>query len=157
MELRPVGKKLEEISQERAGGADEPDKMRLLSFLSEIEKALLAESPAIDGGAWETTRMVNFHHGLARLTLSPREGNEFPSGAIFLQAFSLADGSLCLKASLNWKGSESYPVLAVYSTPQSNWKLEASRIASFWLEGPREVVISGTREEEFRPLAAVAG
>lgn len=131
--------------------------MRLLSFLSDIEKALLAESPAIDGGAWETTRMVNFHHGLARLTLSPRPGNDFPSGAIFLQAFSLADGSLCLKASLNWKDSGCFPVLAVYSTPHLNWKLEASRIASTWLEGPREVVTTSKSEEEFRPLAAVAG
>lgn len=130
--------------------------MRLLSFLSDVEKALLAESPALDGGAWDTTRMVNFHHGLARLTLTPRAGNEFSAGTIFLQAFTLADGSLCLKASLNWRGSDSFPVLAVYSTPQLNWKLEASRIASTWLEGPREVVAPMTHEEELRPLAAVA-
>lgn len=112
--------------------------MRLLSFLSDIEKALLAESPAIDGGAWETNRMVNFHHGLARLTLAARPGNEHPTsaGTIFLQAFVLADGSLCLKASLNWKGSDAFPVIAVYSTPSLNWKLEASRIAMAWLEGP---------------------
>ena len=131
--------------------------MRLLSFLTEIENALLAESPARDGGAWETTRMVNFHHGLARLTLTPRPGNEFPAGAVFLQAFSLADGSQCLKASLNWKGSASFPVLAVYSTPKLNWKLEAARIASAWLEGPREIVTSSAVEESLPPLAAAAG
>jgi hypothetical protein len=131
--------------------------MRLLSFLTEIETALLAESPAIDSGAWETTRMVNFHHGLARVTLTPRPGNEFPAGAIFLQAFTLADGSLCLKASLNWKGSDAFPVLAVYSTPKLNWKLEASRIASAWLEGPRVTVTSAESDAELHPLQAVAG
>ncbi len=131
--------------------------MRLLSFLTAIETALLAESPALDGGAWDTARMVNFHHGLARLTLTPRAGNDLPGGAIFLQAFTLADGSLCLKASLNWKGSEHFPVLAVYSTPKLNWKLEASRIAGAWLEGPREVVTSAEAEGDLRPLQAVAG
>ena len=112
--------------------------MRLLSFLTDIEKSLVAESPAVDGGAWETTRMINFHQGLARLTLTARPGAELPveGGTIFLQSFALADGSLCLKASLNWKGSDAFSVIAVYSTPALNWKLEASRIASVWLEGP---------------------
>lgn len=112
--------------------------MRLLSFLSDIEKAVVAESPVVDGGAWETNRIVNFNHGLARLTLTARPGADLPSsgGAIFLQAFVLADGSLCLKANLNWKGSDAFPVMSVYSTPTLNWKLEASRIASAWLEGP---------------------
>ena len=129
--------------------------MRLLSFLTEIENALVAESPALDGGAWETARMVNFHHGLGRLTLTPRAGNDLPGGAVFVQTFALADGSLCLKASLNWQGANSFPVLAVYATPRSNWKLEASRIAQAWLEGPREVVTSFTVDESLAPLAAV--
>ena len=112
--------------------------MRLLSFISDIERALVAESPVVDGGAWETQRMVNFHHGLARLSLTARPGVELAAtaGAIFVQSFALADGSLCLKASLNWKGSDALPVVSVYSTPTLNWKLEASRIASLWLEGP---------------------
>lgn len=138
--------------------------MRLLSFLTDIEKALLAESPAIDGGAWETTRMVNFHHGLARLTLAARPGNDLPvpGGTIFLQAFVLADSSLCLKASLNWRGSDAFPVIAVYSTPTLNWKLEASRIASAWLEGPPAMATVTTTDLSaetgaLRPLAAVAG
>jgi hypothetical protein len=131
--------------------------MRLLSFLSEIEKALLAESPALDGGAWETTRMVNFHHGLARLTLTPRAGNDLAGGAVFLQGFALADGSVCLKASFNWQGSDESPVLAVYSTPRLNWKLEASRIAGTWLEGPGDAVTPAAREEDYHPLQAVAG
>lgn len=133
--------------------------MRLLSFLSDIERAVIAESPVVDGGAWETTRMVNFQHGLARLTLIPRTSADLPlpGGAIFLQAFVLADGSLCLKASLNWKGSEAFPVIAVYSTPTMNWKLEASKIASAWLEGPPAQAAITNAEENLRPLSAAAG
>ena len=112
--------------------------MRLLSFLAEIEKALVAESPVVDGGAWDSQRMINFNQGLARLSLAPRPGNDLPGtgGAIFVQTFVLADGSQCLKANLSWKGSEAFPVFAVYDTPTVNWKLEASRIAMAWLEGP---------------------
>ncbi len=136
--------------------------MRLLSFLSEIEHALIAESPVIDGGAWESIRMINFHHGLARLTLRPRPGAEdlSPGGTIFLQAFVLADGSLCLKASLNWKGSDALPVLSVYSTPATNWKLEASRIASAWLSGPpasATITDSHLGESELHSLAVATG
>ena len=135
--------------------------MRLLSFLSDIERALIAESPMVDGGAWETSRMVNFHHGLARLTLTARPGVELcaTGGSIFVQAFVLADGSLCLKASLNWKASDALPVIAIYSTPSLNWKLEASRVASSWLEGPpatsgmTTTVVGGP---ELRSLTAVA-
>ena len=131
--------------------------MRLLSFLSEIEKALIAESPMIDGGAWEASRMVNFHQGLARLTLVARAGNDLPGGAIFVQAFQLGDGSQSLKASLSWQGRDVLPVLCVYSTPRLNWKLEASRIASAWLEGPGAAVVVTDRDEERKPLAAIAG
>ena len=136
--------------------------MRLLSFLSDIERAVIAESPAIDGGAWESSRMVNFHHGLARLTLKARPGAEMIStgGTIFLQAFELADGSLCLKASLNWKGSDAFPMMAVYSRPSLNWKLEASRIASAWLEGPPAagtITDADMSPQSLAPLAAVAG
>lgn len=129
--------------------------MRLISFLTEIEHKLLAESPVVEGGAWQATRMVNFHHGLARLNLTPRPGNDFRPGSIFLQSFALADGSICLKASLQWEGADSSPVLAVYSTPKLNWKLEASRIASAWLEGPVETMASFHAEEALTPLAAV--
>lgn len=132
--------------------------MRLLSFLADIERALIAESPAVEGGAWESQRMVSFHHGLARLTLSLRQGSESPGGSIFLQSFSLADGSLCLKASLNWKGSEALQVVPVYSTPGLDWKLEAARIASTWLQGPPAIntpTVLG--ETELRPLATAVG
>lgn len=132
--------------------------MRILSFLSDIERALLADSPVVEGGAWETTRMVNFHHGLARLTLKPRPAADlpFPGGTIFLQAFSLADGSLCLKASLNWQGSDAFPVISVYSTPTMNWKLEASRIAMAWMEGPPAVAATEEEQNNLASLSSVS-
>lgn len=132
--------------------------MRLLSFLSDIERALVAAGPSVEGGAWETQRMVNFHHGLARLTLTPRPDSASPGGSIFLQTFSLADGSLCLKASLNWKGSEALQVIPVYSTPTLSWSLEASRIAQCWLQGPpAESAPAILGETELQPLSAAVG
>ena len=136
--------------------------MRLLSFLNEIERALLAESPVVDGGAWETTRMVNFHTNLARLSLKSRPEAELSvtAGTIFLQSFALADGSLCLKATLNWKDSEAQPVIPVYAVPSLNWKLAASRIASVFLEGPTMAAVttlsSSSAENHLEPLIAVA-
>ncbi len=135
--------------------------MRLLSFLSDIERSLLAESPTASGHSWEVSRMVNFHHGLARLTLKPSAGNpgDTPSGTVFLQSFTLADGSLCLKASLNWKGSEALAVVAVYSTPTLNWKNEATRIATTWLQGPPSgatIIEANLHPTELQPLVAMA-
>ncbi|MBM3855031.1 MAG: hypothetical protein FJ399_18060 [Verrucomicrobia bacterium] len=131
--------------------------MRLLSFLAEVEKALVAESPAIDGGAWGSARMVNFHQGLARLNLSPRTGNDFPGGTVFIQAFAIADGSQCLKATLSWNGSEAARAIAVYTTPQINWKLEASRVATAWLEGAPAEVAAIPLSEPLQPLVAAIG
>ncbi len=135
--------------------------MRLLSFLSDIERALVAESPVVEGGAWTSHRMVNFQQQLARVTLTAHPSAELPvtGGTIFLQSFALADGSLCLKASLTWHGSESATTVAVYDTPGLNWKLEASKIASAWLEGPRETATTthlDTSETPLAPLVAVA-
>lgn len=132
--------------------------MRLLSFISDIERALIAESPVVAGGAWETHRMVNFHHGLARLTLTARPGAQLPAtgGTIFVQAFTLADGSLCLRASLNWQGSDALPIISVYSTPTLNWKLEASRIASAWMEGPPADSVEMPAAPESSPLQSLS-
>lgn len=122
---------------------------------------MAAESPSAAGHGWEVSRMVNFHHGLARLTLKPRTSNSATilGGTVFLQALTLADGSLCLKASLNWKGSESLGVVAIYSTPNLNWKNEASRIASTWLQGPPSgatITEMDTHPTELQPLVAMA-
>jgi hypothetical protein len=128
--------------------------MRLLPFLSDIERALIAQSPVVEGGAWETHRMVNFHYGLARLTVTARSGAEMrvTSGTIFLQSYVLADGSLCLKASLNWNGSDALPVFSIYPSSTLNWKYEASRIASTWLQGPPAGTIATISETENQEL-----
>ena len=132
--------------------------MRLLFFLSEIEHALIAQSTAVDGDACETQRMVNVHHGLARLTIRPRPGitGSAIAGTIFVQAFALADGSLCLKASLNWKGSDASPVIAVYATPSLNWSDAAARIASAWFAGPPAAGTIATTEVALPESTAVA-
>jgi len=130
---------------------------RLLSFLDDVEQALLKESVANLGPTWVATRMVNYHHSVARMTLTPTTESD-PSqhrGSIFLQGFELADGSICLKASLNWHGSDAFPVIAVYSKPAVNWRAEAARIASLWLAGPPAAVMSSAAGD-LSPLVASA-
>ncbi len=110
---------------------------RLLSFLTDIEKSLLAELAMLDGSPWETSRVVSYHQGLARMTLGQRmpKGTE-NKGTIFLQSYLLADGSQCLKASLTWVGCTETQVIAVYAKPQVNWRTEAAAIAAAWTSGP---------------------
>ena len=111
--------------------------MRLLSFLTEIERAIRLETNADETSIWDTARIVNFKTGLARLTLAVRETDSgMPHGSVLVQHFALANGSFCLKASLTWDGTEANTVVSVYDTPLLNWKLEAVRIASTWLAGP---------------------
>lgn len=131
--------------------------MRLLSFLSNIERAIAADSPMIEGGAWEAVRMVNFEQGLGRLTLNPRAPADLPlpGGAILLQSFSLADGSQCVKATLSWKNSNVTSAIAVYSTPSLNWKAEASRIASTWIEGPPASPAASNPDQPDQGLSAL--
>ena len=128
--------------------------MRLLSFLTEIERAIRLEANAAEGEMWGSVRMVNFQTGLARLTLTACEADGgLPEGTVLVQRFALANGSFCLKASIAWRGSETSPVLSVYETPLLNWKLEANRIASAWLAGPpaeAAVATVGQSHEEER-------
>jgi hypothetical protein len=131
---------------------------RLLSSLNDIEQALRKQSAADMGPTWDVTRMVNYHHGLARMTLTPRAGAEPDQmrGVIFLQSYMLADGALSFKASLNWHGSESFPVIAVYAKPGVDWQAEAGRIANAWLSGPPAAVITMAPVAE-ESLVAMAG
>ena len=114
------------------------------------------------GPSWDVTRMVNYHHGLARMTLTPQAGGEPDQlrGAVFVQSFTLADGSLCLKASLNWQGSEVFPIISVYSKPGVDWKAEARQIGSAWLAGPPNGNVTradtAVDEDEIAKLLAVA-
>ena len=110
---------------------------RLLSFLTEIEQALLKER-AVVGPAWSCQRIVNFKDRLARMTLSlPAEGETPASGgAIMLQSFLLGDGSLCLRAILSWDNSPATTTIAVHAKPRLDWAAEARKIAAAWLSGP---------------------
>ena len=68
---------------------------RLLTLLTHIERAVIANDPSPEGGNWDTLRLVNFHQGLARLTLSIRSaaGVTSSQGVVLLQNFTLADGT----------------------------------------------------------------
>jgi hypothetical protein len=122
---------------------------RLLSFLNDIERALQAANAAMDGEAWETSRSVNYHSGLARLTLSARTDSHVlqPLGSVLLQAFHLADGSLCLKTFMNWTGSSSEVIHAIYAKPGINWEVEGQRVAEFWLDGRSRALEAGMAED----------
>lgn len=126
---------------------------RLLSFLSDFERALQADDPAPDDGSWETTRTVNYHLGLARLTLAVKSAAGLtPRGSILLQAYQLADGTPCLKAAMSWHGSENSGVRAIYSKPDLNWTSEARKVAAEWMAGPPTGVLTAEPE----PQAALA-
>jgi hypothetical protein len=140
-----------------------PQKMatRLLSFLTDIEKALIKESVSNMGPTWDAARMVSYHQSLARLILTtPKDAeNPAPGGTVFLQCFLLADGSPCLKATLGWDGSAASSVISVYSKPKVDWKAEAAAIASSWLAGPPAVVapVEVASEPGLVPLSKATG
>ena len=128
--------------------------MRLLSLLTDIERAVRMEANADESAIWSATRIVNFKAGLARLTLTCKEADSgMPQGSILIQHFALANGSFCVKASLNWQGSDAVSVVSIFDTPQLNWKLEASRIAATWMAGPSSA--AATEESSPERVAAI--
>lgn len=130
--------------------------MRLLSFLTDVERAIRLEANAGDDATWECNRIVNFKTGLGRLTLNLRDRDcGLPAGTVLVQYFALANGSFTLKATLNWEGTTAGTLLSVYDTPQLNWKLEASRVASAWLAGPPEIATLSTPAIEEERMAAL--
>jgi hypothetical protein len=132
--------------------------MRLLSFLTEIERAIRLEANTDETSIWDTARIVNFKTGLARLTLAAKEADSgMPHGSVLVQHFALANGSFCLKASLSWEGSAANSIVSVYDTPLLNWKLEAARIATAWLTGPTAeatTVVIGTNGDQRAAVAS---
>jgi hypothetical protein len=149
--LAPDLKQMFKLSAARAEetlvAANRIPPMRLLSFLSDIERAIRMEANADEGAIWDTARIVNFKSGLGRLTLTCREADSgMPQGTVLIQHFGLANGSFCLKASLNWQGCDTSVTLSVYETPVLNWKLEASRIGTAWMAGP-PAAAAGNSEE----------
>ena len=110
---------------------------RLLSFISDFERALLADDPSPDEGTWQNERAVNYRTGLARVQLVVRlpDGQSKPRGAVLVQGFRLADGVGCLKAQLSWTGTETTANHSIFSKPGCNWKSEARKLAANWMAG----------------------
>lgn len=110
---------------------------RLLTLLTQIERAVIANDPSPEGGTWDTMRLVNFHQGLARLTFSIRmeTGAITSQGVVLLQDFTLADGTQCVKANLSWEGVEKSALYSIYSKPLLDWNREAAQIGAQWLDG----------------------
>ncbi|HYC71883.1 MAG TPA: hypothetical protein VEB66_11790 [Opitutaceae bacterium] len=132
---------------------------RLLSFLSDLERAIAADDPAPDGGAWDANRTVNYQLGLARLALAVRAagGPRALRGAVLVQSFLLADGTPCLKARFSWRSTEATVTHAIYAKPDTDWVREARRLAAEWLAGPPATApVASLPELAPAPLAASA-
>jgi hypothetical protein len=110
---------------------------RLLSLLADIEKAIRCSMPDSDGLTLESSRMVSFHTGLARLSFRANgPGGPEPRGQLQLQHFNLADGRVCVKVHLSWAGSAAHRVIELYTLPGVEWSTEVQRVAEAWLDGP---------------------
>jgi hypothetical protein len=110
---------------------------RLISLLTDIEKAIRCSLPDADGTTLESSRMVSFHTGLARLSFRARgpNGTE-PRGQLQLQHFNLADGRVSVKVHLSWAGSDAHRFVELYTLPGQEWSTEVQRVAEAWLDGP---------------------
>jgi hypothetical protein len=128
---------------------------RLLSFLTDIEKALAADDPSPSDGSWDTSRTINYHLGLARLSLGVRLSDKTEvRGAILLQCYKLADGTPCLKAALTWTGNAASVIRAIYSKPDVNWSTEARKIGAEWLAGPPAAASTPASTDVAVPVAS---
>ena len=131
---------------------------RLLSFVSDFERALLADEPNPDEGAWKNERAVNYRNGLARVQLAVRlsDGRMAPRGAVLVQGFHLADGVGCIKVQMSWAGSETTGAHAIFAKPGCNWRSEARKLASRWLAGVPAAPAAPVMIEHEEPAAAQA-
>ncbi len=110
---------------------------RLLSLLTEVEKAIRAGQEALGGPPLDSVRMVNFGSGLARIQLKTvAPAGPQPRGYIQVQHFVLADGRACVKAAMGWHGIDLRRSVEIFAGPEINWTTEAQRIAEGWLDGP---------------------
>ncbi len=101
---------------------------RLLSFLSAIEHALVANGyPGVDE---RPERFVSYQKAIARMTF--RDG----SGSITLQNFTLADGQICVKAEFHWTKARTFGTRSVFPTAENfDWKQAANKISEAWVAG----------------------
>ncbi|HWA26061.1 MAG TPA: hypothetical protein VG734_10385 [Lacunisphaera sp.] len=131
---------------------------RLLSFLSNFERAIIADDPSPDEGTWDAERTVNYKNGLARLTLAVKHSDRprQPRGGVLIQGFKLADGSPCLKLQFSWAGTEASTTHAIFDKPGSDWKYEARKAAALWMAGPPAPAVTATPVEEEVAVAAAS-
>lgn len=131
--------------------------MRLTSFLTRIENVFQTGAPAGKDESLVTFRTINYHSKLARLVIGTRREAESRKtrGAIILQAFHLADGAPCVKASLYWSEPTGDPatVHSVFPKDDTDWEAEARRVAETWLAGP-PISQAGPLSAAAEPLAA---
>lgn len=122
---------------------------RLLSFLTAIESAVSA-TPAPAAGVWQMARTINFHRGLARLSLALQKNGEIrPLGTIQVQGYKLADESTCLRAVLGWQSQDQQAVHTICGRPGLDWLRESRRIAAEWCDGAAAVgAVPVARNEE---------
>jgi hypothetical protein len=133
---------------------------RLLCFLSDIERALAADDPSPGDGSWENARTVNYSQAIARVLLNARlpAGTLEARGAITVQAYTLADGTACLKANLTWAGSTAETVRSIYTKPGTNWTSEARRLAALWMGGaPAEATVTALEAEPAKAALVQVG
>ena len=114
----------------------------MLSFLADVEKAVLADLPQpLTGGDWAPVRTVNYAAGVARLVLNIIEGPERPpnpAGSVTVRGSRLADGSLCLRVELTWTGRPESALHTIVTKPGVDWLREARLLACTWGTGLAE-------------------
>lgn len=112
---------------------------RLLAFLADTESTIRAERPEPSSdSSWEMSRSVNYTLGIARLTLGTKSssGERSSEGSILLQSYKLADGTICLRATVTWKDPSIETIHPIFAKPELRWSVEAELLASVWLAGP---------------------
>ena len=81
------------------------------------------------------------------MSLAARRADQTTArGQIALQGYRLADGTFCLKAHLQWQGTEEVRIRSIYSKPNLDWNVEARRTAEDWLAGPAATAQTGATQ-----------
>lgn len=122
---------------------------RLLTLLNLIETALVNQgSTAVTK---PPARAVSFHKGMAKMNFL--DG----SGAIVLQNFTLADGQICVRATLSWAESTETGSHSIYPREHFDWLAAADQIAEAWMAGkppPAETASVTMQETQLEPSAS---
>jgi hypothetical protein len=124
---------------------------RLLTLLNLVETALVNQGSRTV--SVPPARSVSFHKGLARMNFS--DG----SGSIMLQNFTLADGQICVRATLNWAECSETGTHSIYPRENFDWLGAADQIAGAWMAGkppPASESKVTVQETQAEPSASAA-